>query len=83
MARKAAEKKESSKKTHVKASVNKGTGKRRTVKKNGAKKSTNNRNNDKNLTLKAIKALVTKGKKQGYLTYDEINEMLPKDMLCW
>ncbi len=81
MARKAAEKKESSKKTHVKASVKKGTGKRRTVKKNGARKSTNNRNDDRNLTLKAIKALVTKGKKQGYLTYDEINEMLPKDML--
>ena len=34
MARKAAEKKESSKKTQVKASVKKGTGKKRTAKKN-------------------------------------------------
>ena len=24
---------------------------------------------------------MAKGKKQGYLTYDEINEMLPEDML--
>ena len=26
-------------------------------------------------------ALLKKGKKQGYLTYDEINELLPEDML--
>ncbi|MBW2411507.1 MAG: RNA polymerase sigma factor RpoD [Deltaproteobacteria bacterium] len=32
-------------------------------------------------TPKAIKSLLAKGKKQGYLTYDEINELLPEDML--
>ena len=85
MVRKAAEKKQSSKNTQVKASVKKGTGKKRTVKKNVnktvAQKGTTHRKEDRNITLKAIKALVAKGKKQGYLTYDEINEMLPKDML--
>ena len=30
---------------------------------------------------KALCELVVKGKKQGYLTYDEINEALPKEML--
>jgi len=85
MVRKAAEKKQSSKNTQVKASVKKGTDKKRTVKKNVkktvAQKGTYHRKEDRNITLKAIKALVAKGKKQGYLTYDEINEMLPKDML--
>jgi len=85
MARKAAEKKESSKNTQVKASVKKGTGKKRTVKKNVKKvisrKGANNQKDGGKITPKAIKALVAKGKKQGYLTYDEINEMLPKDML--
>ena len=32
-------------------------------------------------TKKAIKKLLAKGKKQGYLSYDEINELLPADML--
>jgi RNA polymerase primary sigma factor len=69
----------------VKASVKKGTGKKRTVKKNVKKvisrKGANNQKDGGKITPKAIKALVAKGKKQGYLTYDEINEMLPKDML--
>ena len=30
---------------------------------------------------KAIKQLLAKGKKQGYLSYDEINELLPAEML--
>jgi RNA polymerase primary sigma factor len=30
---------------------------------------------------KAIKKLLAKGKKQGYLSYDEINELLPAEML--
>ena len=85
MARKAAEKKESSKNTQVKASVKNGTGKKRTVKKNVKKdisrKGAHNQKDGGKITPKAIKALVAKGKKQGYLTYDEINEMLPKDML--
>ena len=85
MARKAAEKKESSKKTQVKASVKKSTSKKRTAKKNIKKdisiKGTHSQEDDGKITPKVIKALVTKGKKQGYLTYDEINEMLPEDML--
>jgi RNA polymerase primary sigma factor len=85
MARKAAEKKESSKKTQVKASVKKVTGKKRTAKNNVSKdiskKGANKQKDDRKLLSKTIKALVSKGKKQGYLTYDEINEMLPKDML--
>ncbi len=35
----------------------------------------------KTTTLKAIKQLLAKGKKQGYLTYDEINELIPEEML--
>jgi RNA polymerase primary sigma factor len=35
----------------------------------------------KKVDQKAITELLAKGKKQGYLTYDEINEMLPEDML--
>ena len=34
-----------------------------------------------NATHKAIRELVSRGKKQGYLTYDEVNQMLPDDML--
>jgi RNA polymerase primary sigma factor len=36
---------------------------------------------EKKVNKKAIQELLVKGKKQGYLTYDEINEMLPEDML--
>ena len=32
-------------------------------------------------TKKAIKKLLARGKKQGYLSYDEINELLPAEML--
>jgi RNA polymerase primary sigma factor len=32
-------------------------------------------------TVKAVKQLLAKGKKQGYLTYDEINELIPEEML--
>ena len=85
MARKSAEKKKSSKKTQVRASVTKGAGKKKTakksLKKNISKKAVQRQKDDRKSTPKAIKALVSKGKKQGYLTYDEINEMLPKDML--
>ncbi|MGD8880978.1 MAG: RNA polymerase sigma factor RpoD [Desulfobacterales bacterium] len=31
--------------------------------------------------MKAIKQLLARGKKQGYLTYDEINELIPEEML--
>jgi RNA polymerase primary sigma factor len=36
---------------------------------------------EKKVNKKAIQELLAKGKKQGYLTYDEINELLPDDML--
>jgi RNA polymerase primary sigma factor len=36
---------------------------------------------EKKVNKKAIQELLVKGKKQGYLTYDEINELLPEDML--
>ena len=35
----------------------------------------------KTTTKKAIKQLLARGKKQGYLSYDEINELLPAEML--
>jgi RNA polymerase primary sigma factor len=35
----------------------------------------------KNAAQKALRDLVAKGKKQGYLTFDEVNEMLPEEML--
>lgn len=35
----------------------------------------------KNPTQKALEKLIVKGKKQGFLTYDEINDALPEDML--
>ena len=85
MAKKAAVKKESSKKTQAKASTKKGAAKKKTVKKptkkTVAKKSTEKKKSTRTTVPKAIKSLLTKGKKQGYLTYDEINEVLPEDLL--
>jgi len=85
MAKKSAVKKESSKKTLTKVSNKKDAGKKKTAKrstkKEVAKKSAAVKKNDAKATPKAIKTLLTKGKKQGYLTYDEINELLPEDML--
>jgi len=87
MAKKSAVKKESSKKTLKKVSPKKDTGKKKTVKKSTktkkevTKKSAAAKKSDAKATPKAIKTLLTKGKKQGYLTYDEINELLPEDML--
>jgi len=46
-----------------------------------AKKSGKKRESSKNITKKSIKDLISKGKKQGYLTYDEINAALPDAML--
>jgi RNA polymerase primary sigma factor len=95
MAKKAAVKKESSKKTQTKASTKKDAAKKKTAKKptkkTVAKKSTTKKSTIKKsiekktrtdkTTPKAIKTLLTKGKKQGFLTYDEINEVLPEDLL--
>jgi RNA polymerase primary sigma factor len=93
MARKPAVKKESSKKTQVKASTKKVAAKKKIAqkpvkrpvkklaKKTIAKKGAANKKSVNKTTPKAIKTLLSKGKKQGYLTYDEINEALPEDLL--
>jgi len=46
-----------------------------------AKKSATQRKSTKKNNKKALEKLLSQGKKQGYLTYEEINEVLPKDML--
>jgi len=46
-----------------------------------AKKSVKKRKSTKKISKKALKDLISKGKKQGYLTYDEINKALPDAML--
>ena len=46
-----------------------------------ASKSGEKRDTPKKPSKKAIKELISKGKKQGYLTYDEINAVLPDDMV--
>ena len=93
MARKSAVKKESNKKTSAKASTKKAAAKKqiakkpvkrpvkKPAKKTVAKKSAANKKSVNKTTPKAIKTLLSRGKKQGYLTYDEINETLPEDLL--
>ncbi|MBE9544385.1 MAG: RNA polymerase sigma factor RpoD [Proteobacteria bacterium] len=85
MAKKAAVKKESSKKTQAKTLVKKVAVKKKTAKKPAkktvAKKSTEKKTGTTKATPRAIKKLLTKGKKKGFLTYDEINEVLPEDLL--
>jgi len=46
-----------------------------------AKKSANNRKKTKKIPKKTFEKLISKGKQQGFLTYDEINKVLPDDML--
>ena len=46
-----------------------------------AKKSANNRKKTKKIPKKTLEKLISKGKKQGFLTFDEINKALPDDML--
>ena len=41
----------------------------------------NEEKSPKNINEKAMKALIAQGRKQGFLTYDEINTALPEDML--
>ena len=85
MAKKSAAKKDSSKKARAKATVKKVAAKKKTVKKPAkktvSKTSTTKKKSTDKTTPKAIKKLLAKGKKQGYLTYDEINEVLPEDLL--
>jgi len=89
MAKKSAVKKESSKKTQAKATIKKVAGKKKTVKKPAKKpakkivaaQSAKEKKSDDKTTPVVVKSLLSKGKKQGYLTYDEINEVLPEDLL--
>ena len=46
-----------------------------------AKKSATNRKKAKKIPKKTFEKLISKGKQQGFLTYDEINKVLPDDML--
>jgi RNA polymerase primary sigma factor len=85
MAKKSAVKKDSSKTTPAKATTKKDVGKKRIAKKPAKKTvariSAKKKKSTNKTTPKVIKTLLTKGKKQGYLTYDEINVVLPEDML--
>jgi RNA polymerase primary sigma factor len=86
MARKPANKRQTTKRTPKAATRKKPAVKPRST--SSARKSTKTTRRPatrarsaKQTTKKAILDLLAKGKKQGYLTYDEINEMLPEDML--
>jgi RNA polymerase primary sigma factor len=46
-----------------------------------AKKSVKEKEKPKSITEKDLHELVTKGKQQGYLTYDQINEVMPEDLM--
>ena len=46
-----------------------------------ANESASKRNNAKLITPKAFKSLVTKGKKDGFITYDDISHVLDADMI--
>ncbi len=85
MAKKSAVKKVGSKKVRVKATAKKEAAKKKAVKKPAkktvSKTSTVKKKTTDKKTPKAIKKLLAKGKKQGYLTYDEINKVLPEDLL--
>ena len=94
MARKVAVKKGSAKKKVAKTAAKKkaavaarkGTAEKKRTQKSAKKqvretKKVEKPNRNSKTTMKAIKTLLGKGKKQGYLTYDEINKLLPEDML--
>ena len=46
-----------------------------------AKKSAKKREKIKKIPKKTLEKLISKGKQQGFLTYDEINKALPDDLL--
>jgi RNA polymerase primary sigma factor len=85
MAKKSAVKKGNSKKTQAKESTKKDAAKKKTAERSTNQEVTETDTetaiSENQTTPKEIKALLTRGKKQGYLTYDEINEKLPEDML--
>ncbi len=90
MVKKSAVKKDSTKKTQAKATTQKkDAGKKKPAKKpvkkpankTAAEKSAEKTLGTDKMTPMAVKTLLSKGKKQGFLTYDEINEALPEDLL--
>jgi RNA polymerase primary sigma factor len=85
MARKSAIKKEGVKKTPAKATSKKVAAQKITANKSYTEEVSSENAGDfkqaQKMTLREIKELLSKGKQQGYLTYDEINEMLPDNML--
>ena len=48
---------------------------------NGPTKREKEREKEKKVSRKAIQELLSRGKRQGFLTYDEINQVLPDEML--
>jgi len=80
MANKSAVKNERSKKTPAKPTAKKDVGKKKTAKKSVAENSAANQESTPKMTTEAIKSLLSRGKKQGYLTYDEVNEALPEEL---
>jgi len=53
----------------------------KTVKKKASKKVDSKAKKNSEINKKALKKLMADGKKQGHLTYEQINEVLPDDML--
>ncbi|MFC1814385.1 RNA polymerase sigma factor region1.1 domain-containing protein [Thermodesulfobacteriota bacterium] len=55
--------------------------KQKAIKTTAAKKPVKKSKNQKKVTKRVLNELILKGKQQGYLTFDEINETLPEDLL--
>lgn len=83
MARKKATIKKENKKNQKSAEAKRSASKTKSLKNIGKKTSANKikENKLKNLPKKELKKLITKAKSQGYLTYEEINEVLNSYML--
>ncbi len=85
MSRKSSEIKEDNRrnkgKDSAKKSASKKKGKKNNVKKALKGKTAKKQKNTKSVSKKVLKDLISKGNKQGYLTYSEINEALSNEML--
>jgi RNA polymerase primary sigma factor len=85
MAKKSATKKTSTSKTAkgmpAKKVVKTAKANKKNMNRELAKKSPKLEDNSGKISKKILNELISKGKKQGYLTYDEINEALPDNML--
>ena len=80
MAKKSAKKRVTVKKTAAKKTPKRAKSKKAAPKVSAAQ-AVENRDGALKISKKALKDLISKGTKQGYLTYDEINEVLPEDAL--